>query len=303
MSLAEYMADYLKSEGIDSLGIKGIKRYSKSLLHDILVHCLVNGFSIKRGEFVGSHPVQEMGISLYYLSSSGEPLHYALEKDSTCSIDIKLPEFPKFLIDMNLWGYLTEEERTDLVRQLGLSISVIRRYYWDGNLRVVNPPQELFQLLSHMFKGFSFVLETEEGIHEGIVLDPYGEYEIDETTIREAQTFIIGGIVDKGKRFDRATEFLTRVSGYSHLKRYKIALRSSVIGVPDRINKILEILLLVRSSYSLEKAILETQNNSDKISRARFEINKGRDIGWLGINQKMLEKLSNSDKKSNKKEG
>lgn len=295
MSLAEYMADYLRSKGIDSLGIKSIKRYSKSLLHDTLIHCLVNGFSIKEGDFFGLHPVQEMGVKLYYLSSSpsGEPLRYALIKNGTCSIDLKLPEFPKFLIDMGLWSYLTEEERTDLTRQLGLSLSVIRRYYWDGNLRLVNPPQDLFQLLRHMFKGFSFVLRTDEVVREGIVLDPYGEYEIDEKTIREAQTFIIGGIVDKGKRFDRATEFLTRVSGYSHLKRYKITLRSSVIGVPDRINKVLEILLMVRSGYALEDAILETQTNSDKIARARFEVSKGRDTSWLRIDRKALEKLGN----------
>ncbi len=291
MSLAITMADYLRSKGIDAFGVKRIKRYSDSLLHDVLLQCLLNGLTVTESNSMGTHLTDELGIGIYRITNYGKPLKFTV---SPGSIDLDLsvlPRYPMFIIDMKLWGYLSEEERTDLVRQIGLSISTIRKYLWDGNLLVMNPPSDLKARLQRMFRGFSFLLNETESTQDAVVLDPYADNNIDEKKIKEGKAFIIGGIVDKGKRFDHATQFLSRLSGYTDLERYRITLRSSVIGVPDRINKIIEVILKVRHGLTLESAILQTQTKADKISRARYELSRGNDVSWLGMDEETVKKI------------
>lgn len=293
MSLAPIMGDYLKRIGANNVLIKGIKRYSNSILHSIMINCLVNGFTIKEGNFVGRLYDNELGIEIYTPKREGVTVRYGIEKGQFNFDPSLIPAYPKFVVDMKLWNYLTDEERKDLIRQIGLSISVIRRYFWDENLVIANQPSCLDSMLNYMFKGFSYRVPRRFKLErDSIVLDPYAEDEINEDLIRRTKVFIIGGIVDKGKRFDRATEYLTKVSGYQEVKGYKITLRSSIIGVPDRINKILEILMKVIQGSTLEEAIIEEQTTSEKLARARYEIAKGNnDLSWLKINDRLVKKL------------
>ncbi|MCY0849804.1 hypothetical protein [Sulfuracidifex metallicus] len=293
MSLAPIMGDYLKRIGANNVLIKGIKRYSNSILHSIMINCLVNGFTIKEGNFVGRLYDNELGIEIYTPKREGVTVRYGIEKGQFNFDPSLIPAYPKFVVDMKLWNYLTDEERKDLIRQIGLSISVIRRYFWDENLVIANQPSCLDSMLNYMFKDFSYRVPRRFKLErDSIVLDPYAEDEINEDLIRRTKVFIIGGIVDKGKRFDRATEYLTKVSGYQEVKGYKITLRSSIIGVPDRINKILEILMKVIQGSTLEEAIIEEQTTSEKLARARYEIAKGNnDLSWLKINDRLVKKL------------
>jgi tRNA (adenine9-N1/guanine9-N1)-methyltransferase len=78
---------------------------------------------------------------------------------------------------------------------------------------------------------------------------------------------------------------------FPHAKR---ALRGSTVGVPDRINKIIEIILRVYYGEKLENVILDLQSNADKFNRLLVEKQKGNlkeAIQWLKPSEKVLRRL------------
>jgi len=91
--------------------------------------------------------------------------------------------------------------------------------------------------------------------------------------VNTADAFLIGGIVDKIPR-PGLSRMLDSLVPWGVPR--KIELRGSVIGVPERINRIIEVILKSRYVYNgdVERAIITTMTKKDRVARAYREITK-----------------------------
>ncbi|BDC19409.1 tRNA (adenine(9)-N1)-methyltransferase Trm10 [Acidianus sp. HS-5] len=285
MILAQELSFFLKRRGIHDIYIKKVKRRGNSYLQDIAVNVLLKDLKLKEFDGQGKLKAKEEGIRIFS-GKGNEKVGYEISKNGRESIEIDFPRFPIFIIDLSLWDRHFEEERNRLLLQLTCSINSIRKYLWDYNLSINNPPSNF----SIPFLNKIRLNVVPEG--NTIILNPYGEMEATEELIRNTQTFIIGGIIDRsGWRF--ATYEMAKIAKYD-FPHVKIALRGSTVGVPDRINKIIEIILHVYKGERLENAILDLQSNADKFNRLLVEKQKGNlkeAIQWLKPSDKVLRRL------------
>nr|KJR74467.1 MAG: tRNA (guanine-N1)-methyltransferase [Thermoproteus sp. AZ2] len=202
----------------------------------------------------------------------------ALPKSAMCGEevrpDIPLPEEPKIYIDLGLWDIHTEAEKNELVEQVVASIAVVRRHLFDSNLVLARTPAEFLEKFNKMAKGMrhAAAISREPPPPTAVVLDPEGPLSLTEDVVRAEPAFIVGGVVDKERIYKGATSRLAASIGAS--KRYRIELRGSTVGVPDRINKVIEILLAVRFGASLEEAIIAAQAKRDKLYRLIAELQR-----------------------------
>ena len=230
--------------------------------------------------------------------------------DVNCFIDYRcdevimhnatMPEYPQFVIDVSHWRRHTEGELRSLIIQLTQALREVRRYLWDGNLTITGIDHDFMEL----FRKFTGNINTSvrflgsippSYLKSAVMLDPYGDVELTEGIIRSINVFIIGGISDsevirKGETFE-----LYKGLGLSefNIPRVKLTLRGVLTGVPERINKIVSILLMVKySEYNLEDAIIANQSKADKINRLNRELSMLRIINsntlgslltWLGL--------------------
>ncbi|MUM64353.1 tRNA (guanine-N1)-methyltransferase [Acidianus infernus] len=285
MSLALNLSLFLKKRGIDEIYINKVKRRGNSYLQDIAVNILLKGLKLRETEKLGKLKAEENNIKIF--SGKGyEKVNYEISKDAKEDIQIDFPKFPIFIIDLSLWNRHSEEEKNKLLTQLACAVTSIRKYLWDYNLSINNFPQ-----------GFSLPFLNKVRFNvmpEGktIILNPYGEIDATEELIRNTQTFIIGGIVDRSG-WKYATYEMAKIAKYD-FPHVKITLRGSTVGVPDRINKIIEIILRVYYGEKLENAILDLQSNADKFNRLLVEKQKGNlkeAIKWLKPSEKILRRL------------
>jgi len=193
-------------------------------------------------------------------------------------------DHPYFIIDLMYWDEHTPKEKRKLALQLSQSYGLIRNYLWGGKL-------VLTWLNKEAEKHMHFPLENitssntpthqflaEKGINETVLLDPWARKDMKVDDL-ESKAFIIGGIVDKTGDKKGATPRMgekLRENGI-RVKRRRISLRGDVIGVPDRINLILEILLrMIFEGKEMEEAVLEVQPYKDARWRLRKELPKNK---------------------------
>ncbi|BFI74686.1 tRNA (adenine(9)-N1)-methyltransferase Trm10 [Sulfurisphaera ohwakuensis] len=275
MILGKLLAEELKERGIYKIYIG----YEKPSLQNIAVKMLVKNYGFLKREISGKRIGEIEGISLYK-GKGDEKVDFAFIKGGE-KIPIKLPKYPLIVIDMSLFNELDEEEKKKTLLQVNLTLHVIRKFLWDGNLALINS--------SNISLGKARNIDNIE-TDNCIVLDPYGDIIANEEIIRRTDVFIIGGIVDKGRRLKYAT---SKLAEKYPCKKVKITLRGSIVGVPDEINKIADIILAVKYGKELEKAIIETQSNSDKIARILVDVNQkgikilNDEVSWLNVNQKV----------------
>jgi Uncharacterized conserved protein len=289
-ALARYFTNTL---GIETLKISIMKKLFKTgYLQSIAINMLLYDYGISKKRDYGKVTSVEEKIKI--LKGRGEEItDYVLLKNGEIKIpsDI-IPKSPQFIIDLGNIDLLQDEEKTSLEQQIQVSIKTIREYLFDYNLKLAHTPDSFklegrnkIEILNHIPKD------------NAIVLNPYGDTIANEEIIRNTKFFIIGGIVDKGRRLKNATYELSRKYGYDELPQVKISLRNSTVGVPDRINSIIEILLKVIVGYNLEEAIISTQSNADKVSRLIRELNMLEKFdydtitglkNWLKIDDKLL---------------
>lgn len=162
--------------------------------------------------------------------------------------------FPYIVVDCRFFDQHSEKEKWKIELQVKQTLGVVRNYMWDEKL-----------ITTYRDVGFgTFYPSTEEflrdkGIEKVVLLDPGGEKLYSKT---HAKCFIIGGIVDKSglkkgytSRIGKALEN----EGFDVDYR-RIELKGDVIGVPDRINHIAEILLKVElDGMDVENAIKAVQ--------------------------------------------
>lgn len=283
--LAKILAEFLKERDVDKIYVKRIKK--RPFLQRLVVDILVKDLKLFKTEKYGRELSEEFGIKI--LTSKGqEKVNYEITTQGE-KIEINYPKYPVFIIDLSLWDRHTEKEKKKLLLQLDFSLDVIRNYLWDYNLVINNPPKDV-----RLFEAINKVRYNVTPTENVVVLNPYGDIEANEELIRRTKYFIIGGIVDRSGWRNATTE-LSEIAGYSSFPQVKITLRGSTVGVPDRINKIIEIILRVLSGEKLEEAILNTQSNADKFVRLLMEYQKGNleeAIEFLRPNEKVIRKIN-----------
>lgn len=203
-------------------------------------------------------------------------------KDITTNIKEKmlwmLPRTPLFIIDLSLWELHHDKEKSSLIKQLAVAISTIRKWLTDLNVVLVSVPSEVRQRLQTLIP--NVVYQTSEEFYKTldpqytVVLDPYASDELTEYDVHRYSYFVIGGIIDRLYPRPYATYMVYKLNRFN-FPRKAIKLRGSIIGVPNELNKIIDIILSTRiSNLSLEESILRNMGLDDKLTRVIHDVDK-----------------------------
>lgn len=179
-----------------------------------------------------------------------------------------LDDFPYIAIDCRFYDLHSEKEKSKLKLQVTQTLGVVRNFMWDEKLIITGRDFGVgvyYESLEEFLKN--------KGIDEVVLLDPKGEKIFDS---KRARCYVIGGIVDKGENKDLTSKIGEKleIAGIK-CDRRRIELRGDIVGVPDRINHIAEIVLrVVIDGIEVERAIREVQPTVVARWRLRKEIPK-----------------------------
>ena len=285
--LSEIFAELLREKGIDKIGMLS-KRYRKSRnkLQDIALDVLEG-----KGAIVEVDEPTAIAWDLSGKRTEGAKYAYApscIAKKfkviiSPGDLRARLPnDYPYFIIDLMHWEKHTEKEKNKVALQAAQSYGVLRDYLW-SELLALTWVNEEFKERAHFpldrvtaYEGPTAEFLKEKGIDEVVLLDPRAEEVLSEKDF-DVRAFIIGGIVDTGGTKKGTTAKIGEALESEGIKvrRRKIVLRGDIIGVPDRINHILKILLeMLVEGKSMEEAILTVQSPLHGRWRLRKELPK-----------------------------
>ncbi len=173
-------------------------------------------------------------------------------------------DFPYIVVDCSFFDLHSEKEKSRLKVQLKATLGVIRDFMWDAKLVVTGksiPPSILSNLSSNTLvypSTAEFIKEN--SVKDIILLDPNAEKIFNG---EKADCYIIGGIVDKSgnkKGLTGKIGDMLKKEGIE-FEPMRIELRGDVVGVPDRINAITEIVLVsVLDGVAVEGAIKKVQS-------------------------------------------
>ncbi|RLG88685.1 MAG: hypothetical protein DRO15_02275 [Thermoprotei archaeon] len=302
MKLASVLAELLLEHGWRKLLVP-LKYICKknSILQHIAIDILLDKICICPGHRTSKTLSKELGIQILGFRGNDYSDSVVIKKKqitptllSKCICKEALiqlaPISPIFIIDMSLWNLHYDDEKRELIEQLLITLNVVRQYLWDRCLIITNPCPEFLSMFSKATKGMRIqiniqntstkrLLEDLDLVEKAVVLDPYANEDLTDDEVIKFKVFIIGGILDKGNRMPRATTKLYYSEQLNELEipRKRITLRGAIVGVPERINRIVQILLKnIIEGYSLEKAIVTSMTKSDKIMRILYEIQKAK---------------------------
>lgn len=245
--------------------------------------CLKNAKGIPIGFYKGItilNPIKEVYNSDAIIVYKDEQCEYYDVTKQILDIFIKIvAKTPIFIIDLSLWELHHEKEKSKLLRQIALSINVIRKWLTDYHLILASIPLETLTKLNNFIK-FLCPWYTTPDIYSSInrvrtlILDPYAEKTLTIEDIFNYDYFIIGGIVDRLYPRPYATYMIYKLYSLD-VERRVIKLKDSRIGVPNEINKIIDIVLNVRfGGHSIEEAIVMNMSIDDKIERIVYDFLK-----------------------------
>ena len=189
-------------------------------------------------------------------------------------------ELPIFVLDFSLYELHTETECKLLLPQLMSAISQVKRRLTELNIVLANVPTKLVSVIKELtaFKGL-ILNEIESARMYGnfsdrmLLLDPYASEVLDESDCMKYQVFVLGMIIDDKIPRPYATSVMARILGVN-LPRKKIVLWGSRVGVPNRVNKVIDIVLDIRAGKRLEEAIIRNMSTYDKLHRLRYEVER-----------------------------
>lgn len=191
------------------------------------------------------------------------------------------PPLPLFVVDLSMKFLHTPEELSKLRLQLAVSLSVIRDYLWDAHLAITGADEETAKWLGEVLgvNKAAIVNARPSEVLWGydadkvIILRPDASAPLRPEDVISADAFLIGGVVDRIPR-PGLSRMLDSLVPWGVPRR--VELRGSVIGVPERINRLIELLLKARYVYGgdVEKAIIATMTKKDRVARAYREVTK-----------------------------
>ncbi len=266
----------LAEAGVDVLCLPPHFKCKWELPQCVVLWVLLGRYQICRGEGRGGVAGVWGGVAA--LAGWGEERCgwvMARRCEEALRFDFQPPEKPRVVVDLSLWHEHTPGEKHELVEQILAALNVVRGVLWDGVLWVTNAPAEFLQLLDLHARGLVHGMKIVGGLpplSSPVVLDPEGDCLFTEEVAYSHDEFIVGGIVDKERTAKSGTKRLAQLIGVE--RRCRIELRGSRVGVPDRINKIVEIVLSTLSGVPLEEAILAAQAKRDRVYRLMWEIQK-----------------------------
>lgn len=259
-------------------------------LQYLAVEILVNDYYIKREPGRGRvAAVDEYGgrTIRIHLGKGDEEYECEIRGDngeaSWRDLEARLPDppFPLFLVDLGFWRLHTDEEKSRLRIQLSMTLNTVRKFLWDRHLAVTSVQQGVREQLDQVMgsnKAFITSARPAEllwslGAEEVIILRPDAPEELTARDLEKADAFVIGGIVDLTPR-KGVSRVLDRMVPWGVPK--KITLRGSTIGVPDRINRIVEIILKAMFVYNgdVERAVVSSMTKRDIARRLFVEVMK-----------------------------
>jgi tRNA (adenine9-N1/guanine9-N1)-methyltransferase len=188
------------------------------------------------------------------------------------------PKSPLILFDAILWELHSNAEKKNALKQLLLSLNVVRRYLTDLSMSIASPSIEIKMFLK-TFKNrititnWTHIAQAKRG--SIVVLDPYADRALTESEVINADVFVLGLLVDN--KFPRpfATYAVSLLRNLEDCERRAIVYKGHVIGVPREINKIVEILMRARfEGVSIDTAVENAMGVDDKINRVIYEAMK-----------------------------
>ncbi len=306
MLLGEFLANELKKRGISELHVD--KRVLRKLIESkvdylqwLSILLLQNRARICVDDYRDGEVIYErFGVKLLHGRGNVRSRFYARWRDSECPVEIEdiyksLREYSRelrrkilFIIDLSFWNEHTEIEKKELIEQIIMSIKLIRSYLYDTCLVLTSCCEDFTQYFNKLNRNMYHEVEiTSQDLrrylmkivreHRVAMLDPEGDHVLTDVDARSYTAYIIGGIIDKERVDKYGTYRLYNLYRLYELNipRFRICLDCSIIGVPDRINRIIEI--VIKSALlgkSVREAILEAQSKKDRIYRWYYEIQK-----------------------------
>jgi tRNA (adenine9-N1/guanine9-N1)-methyltransferase len=183
--------------------------------------------------------------------------------------------FPHIVVDCSFLNLHTQKEKSRLKVQLKATLGVVRDFMWDEKLAVSGDlPSNYVSDLSSRVLFFRRSVDFLDKTKDVILFDPHGS-EVFEG--ERADCYIIGGIVDKSGNKKGLTGKIGEMLEKEGIgfKSMRIELRGDVVGVPDRINAITEIVLLtVLDGLEIEAAIKKVQSRLVAKWRLKKELPK-----------------------------
>ena len=283
MKLRDVFVDFLREKGINCISTNSFKVLDEDPIQYIARKFVSGEFRISEGK--GKYCFDLNGN---FVDSCSHIAWRFKEGISNIEISEKLSDFPFIAIDCSLKNVLSNKELSSLRKQIQKTLSVVRRYMWDDRLVVAGLDVRISCRKYQAIEDFL----SEMNFGRVILLDPNA----DEVFQGEkADCYIIGGIVDKSGNKRGTTERIYRrlaESGF-RLERRKILLKGDIIGVPDRVNHIAEIVLkCVLDGTDIEKAIYEVQNR--KIARWRLRKEIARNARRIEVSGKKFRIIERS---------
>lgn len=274
--LARVFAEALRAAGVECLCLPRWFKCWGDVAQCAAVGVLLGRYKVCRGGCAGV-PAAEVGGVSFIKRGPGGGCGWELARDCQEPVELWLepPAKPVVVVDLSLWGEHTPGEKHELVEQVIETLRVVRRFLWDGNLWITNAPGEFLDFLNLHARGLVHkmkILGETPPFENPVVLDPEGPCLFTEEVARTRAEFIIGGIVDKERTAKSATSRLAAMIGVE--ERCRVELRGSRVGVPDRINKIAEIVLRAWAGEPVERAVLAVQAKRDRVYRLMWEIQK-----------------------------
>jgi len=207
------------------------------------------------------------------------------------------PPLPAVAIDLSFTDMHTPDELSSLRVQLSVSLGVVREWLWDPHLVLAGySPSGVEEMLSGLVGRHKVTVAAESpgrvlwamGADRVIVLRPDAPQALTTEEVRSAHAFVVGGIVDRIPRPAVSRRLDARVPwGVPR----RIELRGSVVGVPHRINRIVEIILKARYAMSLEEAIVSSMTRRDRVLRLMRELSRASHGGRRRVPAGFVEEL------------
>ncbi|MDK2853209.1 MAG: tRNA (adenine9-N1/guanine9-N1)-methyltransferase [Thermococcaceae archaeon] len=299
-TLTDVFRELLREKGIDKVGSLSRripKRSSEKPLQEIALALLEEkGVIVKvkepttiawdlegkptRGALFAYIPLSSSHLEKFEIVITGKDLKEKLSQLS----------YPYFIIDLMHWEKHTEKEKKKVALQASQSYGVIRDYLWGERLALTWVNEEFKEMANFpldkvtAYEGPTWEFLNEKGIETVVLLDPWAEKDLSKEDF-SAGAFIIGGIVDTGGTKKKTTPKIGEELEKRGIKvlRRRISLKGDIIGVPDRINLILEILLkMVLEGKPMDDAVLEVQSPLHAKWRLRKELPKHKKRFLIG---------------------
>ncbi len=296
--MAESLLMLLENYSVDAIGARfpfESKRLANLGFQYLGVEMLVRGYNVYEGSYIGRVIFSCRGHSI--IAGKGDNRAHHIVAPSQLSRSppyisyseleeiVGFPPRPLFVIDMGFLKIHTDEEKASLKIQIAMALTKVREYLWDRHLALTSISQGVEGWLYDVTGKNKMILAQERPgellwsmkMDKVIILRPDADRDLSSTELLEADAFVIGGIVDKIPR-PGLSRLLDMKVPWGQPRR--ISLRGSIIGVPARINRLVEILLRARLDFhgDLEKSIVYTMTRSDKVNRLFYEFTKKRDL-------------------------